>query len=729
MQRVLRLKLHLSPHILDSERVFLLGGKEPMMLRGRSYPLIVPLLNGRRSNAQILSELSGRAPAPELLLALINLERQGCAVEALPCPLDPAVGAFWEAQGLHASLVAERLLATPIQVHGLSGIETAPLQRALCSAGLRVQGSASFHLVAVPDYLDPAVEAFSRKALEERLHWMPIKPSGPSLWFGPVFHPGGQPCWSCLAERLRLNRPVDVFLEHRGISMQNRMFPETEASFQAGAQLAALAIARRVADASLDRLQELLTIDLLHPQEERHYVPAYPQCPSCGDPALIAAQAQTPVLLQPRPKRFTLDGGHRMVSPEETFARFSREISPLTGIVSSMGPVPERDHPLRPVYGSAYRIRPVHAEPSFEDFHKVAMGKGRTREQARASALCEAIERHSLGFRGDEPHRRATFEELGEHAIHPNALQNFSETQFAAREQNNATTTDVHRHIPLPFHPRAVIDWSPAWSLTHNCRRWVPAAYCYTHVPIPPEERFCYVNANGHASGNCVEEAILQAFFELIERDAVGIWWYNRLQRAGVDLESFGEPYFLELVAHYRALGYTLWVLDVSTELDIPAFAALAVTGGDRWCVGFGCHLEARLGIQRAMTELNQLFDPSASTPVPWDVRGLSDFGFLFPDKTKPSRKKQDYSQALSGDLRDDVLYCVENAARAGLETVVLDQTRPDIGLRALKVMVPGLRHFWPRFGPGRLYDVPVAMGLRNRVLLESELNPIPLYL
>src|SRR5690606_30411941 len=31
------------------------------------------------------------------------------------------------------------------------------------------------------------------------------------------------------------------------------------------------------------------------------------------------------------------------------------------------------------------------------------------------------------------------------------------------------------------------------------------------------------------------------------------------------------------------------------------------------------------------------------------------------------------------------------------------------IGMPAVKVIVPGLRHFWARFAPGRLYDVPVA--------------------
>jgi len=41
-----------------------------------------------------------------------------------------------------------------------------------------------------------------------------------------------------------------------------------------------------------------------------------------------------------------------------------------------------------------------------------------------------------------------------------------------------------------------------------------------------------------------------------------------------------------------------------------------------------------------------------------------------------------------------------------------------------VRVIVPGLRHFYRRFGPGRLYDIPVKLGLRDRPIPESELTP-----
>jgi ribosomal protein S12 methylthiotransferase accessory factor len=58
-----------------------------------------------------------------------------------------------------------------------------------------------------------------------------------------------------------------------------------------------------------------------------------------------------------------------------------------------------------------------------------------------------------------------------------------------------------------------------------------------------------------------------------------------------------------------------------------------------------------------------------------------------------------------------------------------LDQTREEIGLNVVRVIVPGMRHFWPRFAPGRLYDVPVKMQWLKAPREETELNPIGVFL
>lgn len=93
-----------------------------------------------------------------------------------------------------------------------------------------------------------------------------------------------------------------------------------------------------------------------------------------------------------------------------------------------------------------------------------------------------------------------------------------------------------------------------------------------------------------------------------------------------------------------------------------------------------------------------------------------------------PLKTQVDYADNWSDDLYVDVMNCVKMAKAKGLETLVLDQTRPDLGLHVVRVIVPGLRHFWPRFGPGRLYDIPVQMGWLEKSKTEAQLNPQPIF-
>jgi ribosomal protein S12 methylthiotransferase accessory factor len=220
----------------------------------------------------------------------------------------------------------------------------------------------------------------------------------------------------------------------------------------------------------------------------------------------------------------------------------------------------------------------------------------------------------------------------------------------------------------------------------------------------------------------------LQGFFELVERDAVALWWYSQSKRPAVDLKGFGDPYFAELEAHYRALGYKIWVLDLTTDLGIPAFTAIGAGPSQRLIIGFGCHFEARLGVQRALTELNQLYITDMPRPGAWKSIAPETLAYLFPDPSVPRLSASAYVPRGSDDILTDVLVCVERAAGAGMETLAIDLTRPDVGFTAVKVIVPGLRHFWPRFGPGRLYEVPALLGWVEGALREEDLNPLPIF-
>jgi ribosomal protein S12 methylthiotransferase accessory factor len=151
---------------------------------------------------------------------------------------------------------------------------------------------------------------------------------------------------------------------------------------------------------------------------------------------------------------------------------------------------------------------------------------------------------------------------------------------------------------------------------------------------------------------------------------------------------------------------------------------------------GFGAHFNPRIALRRALTELGQLLPPATDgagygTADPslvswWTSATLASQPYLAPQPEQagqPARTRADYPPVPAGL---DGIAAV--ARRAGLDIWVLDQTRPDIAMPVVKVVVPGLRHFWPRFGPGRLFDVPVRLGRLSRPTGYADLNPIPLY-
>jgi ribosomal protein S12 methylthiotransferase accessory factor len=302
----------------------------------------------------------------------------------------------------------------------------------------------------------------------------------------------------------------------------------------------------------------------------------------------------------------------------------------------------------------------------------------------------------------------------------------FSARQYREREEWNQRESEFN-WIPQQFDEEREIEWTPVWSLTEERFKYVATASCYFSYPFLAEHDFCRPDSNGNAAGANLEEAILQGFFEVVERDSVALWWYNRARRPRVELASFGEAYFQALGEFYRILGRELHLLDISADFQIPVFAAVSRGGkgeGDL-LLGFGAHLEPRIAIARALTEMNQFFADAIAGEMPrFFVGHPFEDAFLDPDPSLAVKTCGDYARLDSGDLREDLNTCVELAAKRGVETLALDQTRSDAGMRVVKVIVPGMRPWWARFAPGRLYDVPVEMGWQAAPLSEELLNP-----
>lgn len=619
--------------------------------------------------------------------------------------------------------------------------EDGAIARTLMECGLSIADGSDLTIVVVEDYLDPRLTEAIDGGLAAGRAYLPFKPHGSIAWLGPVFVLGGDACWGCMLHRVQTNRPVEMYLQGDGRPMES-VLPRprhTRATLAAASLFAGCEILRRRTPRGREAaardlgLAELLTLDLEHMSRRERPLVRRPQCPRCGDPGWMKQQLEEPIVLQSRRKLSTGDGGHRIETAESTHDRLVRHVDAAIGAISNLAEIPSKSHALRPVFSASHFLRPAPGAAKHDErFDQVSVGKGRTLAQARTSALCEALERQCARFQGDEPRVRGSHRELAPVAIDPRELLLFSERQYVQGTpplaRSRLLATPRSQLVPRAFDPSQAIDWIPAWSVTQQARKLVPFAYVFAGAPQPDAERVCAWDSNGCAAGNCLEEAILQGVFELVERDATAIWWYNRIRRPGIALESFDQPYFLEVREHYAQAGHELWLLDLTHDLGIPVVIALAAeTAGERYAAGLGCHLDLGMAVQRALTELHQVFDPEHRHDPLFTRSEIGDESFLRPHPEAAIRTAASHPNRCSDDLREDLELCARRLHTAGLELLVVNYSRPDVALTTVKVMVPGLRHFWPRFAPGRLYDVPVRLGWLPRPWSETELNPMPL--
>ncbi|WP_432752725.1 TOMM precursor leader peptide-binding protein [Streptomyces sp. JL2001] len=744
-------KPHLKAEVVPGEGVFLISERGVTALRGSCVTTLAPLLDGTRTLDRLIADAAGTLPADQVRQVVTRLLGTGLLTHRAPDTTTAGSGeAFWELAGVDGDEAARRTGSATVVGIG-TGSEAGPgteeLRAALAAAGLRIHRTGTdtetpgLAVVLCDSYLDPALADLDTAYRASGTPWLPVRLTGEQPWIGPVFQPDEGPCWQCLAEPLRRNRPAETYLG-RALGRPVSVPPSGLAAGRAvGLHLACLEAVKWMAGHRHSGQSSLWTMDTLTLAGRHHPVRRRPQCPTCGDPEVTARRIWAPVRPVSRPKSGT-GTGERSLTPEEMLERYGHLVDELTGVVKEVRR-DRRDPGFLNCFHSGHNpaTSPTGLAAVRAGLRSHSSGKGTTPLQAQVSALCEAVERHSGYRQGDEPTLRASYREVAERAVHPDTVQLFDPRQFPDRATWNAEHPPAHR-VCAPFDEDTPVDWTPVWSLTADRHRLLPTSMLYYDTPCP--SGFFSAHSNGTAAGSSREDAIVQGFLELVERDAVALWWYNRTRQPGVDLASFGDSWIEATRAAHTELDRELWVLDLTSDLGVPVFAALSRRTdkpAEDITLGFGAHFDPRIALRRAVAEVNQMLPPvvnvtadgagyTCDDPVPlhwWRTATTINQPYLLP--AGPDRTPADFPYTPRTDLADDVAAAEALARGLGSELLVLDQTRADIGLPVVKVIVPGLRTFWTRFAPGRLFDVPVRLGRLATPTRYEDLNPVPLFL
>jgi ribosomal protein S12 methylthiotransferase accessory factor len=403
--------------------------------------------------------------------------------------------------------------------------------------------------------------------------------------------------------------------------------------------------------------------------------------------------------------------------------RVVSNFSPITGILSNLSEMAGESWQPIHIQAAACVLPLDPRAPLSGSPPEIVVGRGWNEDDATLGCLAEGCERYSIFYQGGEPIVRARYKELGRDAVHPRELLFYSERQYSSVARDAAARESS---IPVRFDDAFPVDWVEARSLTTGTSRLVPAAYCYLGH-LEPSHPFCFADSNGCAAGADLESAVERGLLELIEREAAAVWWYNRLPAPGIPFDAFDDELLRRAEEPFLQNGLRVWLLQLASDWRVPVVAAVACGSDERSIsYAFAAARSIEAASRSALTELVQTILSydwlKARTPgdprVRWrECMALRDRPFLLPAGRVGKLRLE---AARSGDL-------VEEARELGLDPLAVDLSRSHVGVPVARVIVPGLRPLKPRFGPGRLFELPVSLGLASSVLSEEEMNADPL--
>ena len=231
--------------------------------------------------------------------------------------------------------------------------------------------------------------------------------------------------------------------------------------------------------------------------------------------------------------------------------------------------------------------------------------------------------------------------------------------------------------------------WVRAWNLTLGKEQWVPIDWFYT------------INEyNGPAAGNTLEEAILQALCEVVERHVGSIISNDMLVTPEIDADSLRDPAAIELVEKFRSKGIKLFLRDFSLDTGIPTVGALAYdpsTFPERSEIVFtaGTTSNPEKSLCRTLTEIAQLagdFENRTSyRPTLPKYASLEEAAFMMKSSRKVSIR--DLPNHDDDNIRVEIERCTAALAKIGLQVLVVNVTHPQLHVPVVYTIIPGA-HF-----------------------------------
>ena len=272
---------------------------------------------------------------------------------------------------------------------------------------------------------------------------------------------------------------------------------------------------------------------------------------------------------------------------------------------------------------------------------------------------------------------------------------------------------------------RMPIAWVRGRSLSDGTALSVPADWCLRRngagrLAIPGAAM-----STGCAAGPSFDAAASRALLELVERDAVSLWWIGgqRPRPLAVDDNAMAEGVRLLSTLRQDSRRRASWLLDITSDLAIPCVAAVSVDEDGR---GLACGLAARLTLKEAvrasileMCQMELAFPISLSKKMANGEAALNDTDRRHLVRaTAIDAGSCDLLHPLGPPRRspppaagDDLTILRGAFAHHGIDAILIDLRRPELDIPVVQAIAPGLQLMPSEMTSKRLQRVIAATG------------------
>jgi ribosomal protein S12 methylthiotransferase accessory factor len=197
-----------------------------------------------------------------------------------------------------------------------------------------------------------------------------------------------------------------------------------------------------------------------------------------------------------------------------------------------------------------------------------------------------------------------------------------------------------------------------------------------------------------------MEEAILQALCEVVERHVGSIISNEMLVTPEIDVDSLRDPAAIELIDKFRSKGIELFLRDFSLNTGIPTIGVLAYdpsTYPEKSEIVFtaGTTSNPEKSLCRALTEIAQLAGDFESRttyrPTLPKYATLEEAAYMMKSSGKVSI--QDLPNLDDNNMRIEIERCTAALEKIGLQILAVNITHPQLQVPAVYTIIPGA-HF-----------------------------------